>query len=108
MSGARIVTVDGPAGSGKSTLGRALARHLGLPIIDTGLFYRGIMVAADRDGISPRNTAALGRLAEATVIAIPTDPRSDDDTVLVDGTPAGPALRDPRPGSSTHGVSDGT
>jgi cytidylate kinase len=96
MSGARIVTVDGPAGSGKSTLGRALARHLGLPIIDTGLFYRGIMVAADRAGISPRDTAALGRLAEATVIAIPTDPWSDDDTVLVDGTPAGPALRDPR------------
>ena len=63
VSERRIVTVDGPAGSGKSTLGRALALELGLPLIDTGLFYRGIMVAAVRAGLDaarPRRARRAG------------------------------------------------
>jgi cytidylate kinase len=92
----RVVTVDGPAGSGKSTLGRALAVDLGLSLIDTGLFYRGMMVAAVRAGIDGDDAAALDRLAQSTVITIGTDPEGNDDRVMVDGLPAGTALRDPR------------
>jgi cytidylate kinase len=92
----RIVTVDGPAGSGKSTLGRALAVELGLPLIDTGLFYRGMMVAAVRAGIEGDDAEALGRLAQSTVITIGTDPDGNDDRVIVDDVPAGTTLRDPR------------
>jgi cytidylate kinase len=92
----RIVTVDGPAGSGKSTLGRALAIELGLPLIDTGLFYRGIMVAAVRAGVDPRDPDALAELARGTIIELDTDPRSPGDSVLVDGAASGPLLRDPR------------
>jgi CMP/dCMP kinase len=92
----RIVTVDGPAGSGKSTLGRALATDLGLPLIDTGLFYRGVMVAAVRAGIDGGDPAALGALARTTSLGIDTDPRWDGATVLVDGEPAGAQLHDPR------------
>jgi CMP/dCMP kinase len=91
-----IVTVDGPAGSGKSTLGRALAAQLALPLIDTGLFYRGLMVAAVRAGLDGSDPAALGTLARTTSLVIDTDPGSDGATVLVDGVAAGAQLHDPR------------
>ena len=96
MSRQRVVTVDGPAGSGKSTLGRALALELGLPLIDTGLFYRGIMVAAVRAGVDVNDATALAELARRTVVTLDTDPRSARDVVLVDGVESGPLLRDPR------------
>jgi cytidylate kinase len=92
----RIVTVDGLAGSGKSTLGRALACELALPLIDTGLFYRGVMVAAVRAGVDARDTNALTQLAQATVIVVGTDPSAGDGRVTVDGVAAGALLRDPR------------
>lgn len=96
MNGVPIVTVDGPAGSGKSTLGRALATRLALPLIDTGLFYRGLMVAAVRAGLDGSDPAALGTLARTTSLVIDTDPASDGATVLVDGVAAGTELHDPR------------
>jgi cytidylate kinase len=96
MNSRRIVTVDGTAGSGKSTLGRALALELALPLIDTGLFYRGMMVAAVRAGIDGRDADALARLAQSTVIDVPTNPDSHDGGVSVDGIPAGTILRDPQ------------
>jgi cytidylate kinase len=96
LSGERIVTVDGPAGSGKSTLGRALAIELDLPLIDTGLLYRGILVAAVRAGLDTDDRDALAALAGRTRVEIDTDPRSAGESVLVDGLPSGPLLRDPR------------
>jgi CMP/dCMP kinase len=96
MNQRRVVTVDGPAGSGKSTLGRALAIDLRLPLIDTGLFYRGIMVAAVRAGFDGHDVDALARLAAATTIAIDTDPRAREEAVTIDGVPAAEMLRDPR------------
>jgi cytidylate kinase len=92
----RIVTVDGPAGGGKSTLGRALAIDLGLPLIDTGLFYRGIMVAAVRAGVDAEEEEELARLAQRTVVTIDTDPRSSGDGVVVDGVADTVLFRDPR------------
>ncbi len=91
-----MVTVDGPAGSGKSTLGRALALQLGLALIDTGLFYRGITVAAVRAGIDAQDREALAALARRTVVHFDTDPRSPGEGVIVDGVPSGVLLRDPR------------
>lgn len=44
-----IVSIDGPAGTGKSTVSRGVARHLGLPHLDTGAFYRAATLAALRD-----------------------------------------------------------
>ncbi len=96
MNQRRIVTVDGPAGSGKSTLGRALAVALGLPVIDTGLFYRGIMVAAVRADLDVADEPALADLAQRTAVTVDTDPRSSTDRVLVDGVDSGALLRDPR------------
>jgi CMP/dCMP kinase len=92
-----VITIDGPAGSGKTTLGRRLATTLGLPLVDTGLFYRGVMVAAARAGIDPGDHAALIDCARRTRVVIDTDPTRDDadSAASVDGIEAGPALRDP-------------
>jgi CMP/dCMP kinase len=92
-----IVTIDGPAGSGKTTLGRHLAVTLGLPLVDTGLFYRGVTVAAARAHIDPDDRAALIACARSAVVVIDTDPTHDagDSTACVNGVDAGHALRDP-------------
>ena len=94
----RVVTVDGPAGSGKSTLGRRLAVALRLPFVDTGLLYRGVTVAAIRAGVGAEDTEAVIDIARRTTIEIQTDPNRPPGAgeVLVDGADAGDLLRDPR------------
>lgn len=62
------IAVDGPAGSGKSTVARRIAAELGLLYIDTGAMYRAITLKALRQGISLYDEAALGRLARETVL----------------------------------------
>ena len=52
-----IVAVDGPAASGKGTIARALARHYGLPHLDTGLLYRAVAMAVRARGANPRDEA---------------------------------------------------
>lgn len=91
------VTVDGPAGSGKSTLGRRLALVLRLPLIDTGLVYRGVMVAALRTGVGVGERARLIALAGSARIEIATDPALalSAEALIVDGVPAGSMARDP-------------
>lgn len=51
-----IVTLDGPAGSGKSTIARRLARRLGMDFLDTGAMYRGLAVACLEHAVNPRLT----------------------------------------------------
>jgi CMP/dCMP kinase len=62
---APIVAIDGPAGAGKSTVARQLARRLGFTIIDTGAIYRSVALAAQRAGISWEDDAGLARLLDA-------------------------------------------
>jgi len=58
-----IITIDGPAGSGKSTAARKLAALLGIPYLDTGAMYRVVTLAALEGGIDLNDEAALTRLA---------------------------------------------
>ena len=91
----RVVTVDGPAGSGKSTLGRRLSAALGLPFIDTGLFYRALAAAAARRGLSAQDAPGLNALARAARIDVGTDPARPAE-VQVDGVLySGEELHDP-------------
>ncbi len=52
-----IIAVDGPAASGKGTIARALARHYGLPHLDTGLLYRAVAATVLREGMDPSREA---------------------------------------------------
>ncbi len=58
-----IITIDGPAGSGKSTTARKLAARLGIPYLDTGAMYRVVTLAALEDGVDLHDDAALAALA---------------------------------------------
>ena len=83
-----IIAVDGPAASGKGTIARALARHYGLPHLDTGLLYRAVAVAVLRAGGDPYDCDAV-----LSALEFP-------DSLLDD-----PALRDRQAGETASVVS---
>ena len=74
-----IVTIDGPAGAGKSTVARARARRLGFRFLDTGAMYRVVALAALEQGIPWEDTHALADLARRICIQF------DEERVLLDG-----------------------
>lgn len=78
-----VVALDGPSGTGKSTVAAGLARRLGFRYLDTGAMYRAVTWAVLRDGIDPEDAAAVTGLAARTRIVVTTDP--DDQRVSVDG-----------------------
>jgi cytidylate kinase len=84
-----VVAIDGPAGTGKSTVSRRVAEQLGLDYLDTGAMYRAVTFAALRRGIDPDDAEAVGRIAEAVEL------RVDADQVLVDGVDATIEIRGP-------------
>lgn len=85
----KVIAIDGPAGSGKSTVARALARRLGLPYLDTGAMYRGVTFAALRQGLDPTDAASVGALAPAVQLEL------DETCLTVDGVDATAAIRGP-------------
>ncbi len=74
-----IVTIDGPAGAGKSSAARALARRLGFKFLDTGAMYRAVALAAKRRQIDWTDPAALAALARELSIELAGE------RVLLDG-----------------------
>jgi cytidylate kinase len=66
-----IVTIDGPAGAGKSSAARGLARRLGFEFLDTGASYRAVALAALRAGIDLNNQDALARLLGGLRLEMP-------------------------------------
>ncbi|MDR1678052.1 MAG: (d)CMP kinase [Deltaproteobacteria bacterium] len=60
----KIITIDGPAGSGKSLMAKNLAQALGWLCLDTGAIYRAVALIANERGISPTETKEAGNLAE--------------------------------------------
>jgi cytidylate kinase len=84
-----VIAIDGPAGSGKSTVGRRLADHLGLDYLDTGAMYRGVTFAALRRGIDPADAEVVARLARQVELEL------TDGSVLVDGVDATIEIRGP-------------
>jgi cytidylate kinase len=78
-----VIALDGPSGTGKSTVARGLARRLRFRYLDTGAMYRAVTWAVLRDGIDPDDASAVTDLAARTRVAVTTDP--DDQHVTVDG-----------------------
>jgi cytidylate kinase len=71
-----IIAIDGPSGAGKSTVGRMLARELGLLYIDTGSMYRAVALAVIESTISETDDVAVGSLARRIDIDLAGDPDS--------------------------------
>ena len=59
-----LITIDGPAGAGKTTVSRALADRLGYRYIDTGALYRGLALTVKNQGVNPESDADLARLCK--------------------------------------------
>jgi CMP/dCMP kinase len=64
MNDVPVITIDGPSGSGKGTISRAVARSLGWGLLDSGALYRLVALAARRDHVSLGDAGRLGSLAE--------------------------------------------
>jgi cytidylate kinase len=67
----RVVTIDGPAGAGKSTIARRLAERLGWRLLDTGAMYRAVALAAIREGVDFSDSMAIGLLVESLTVELP-------------------------------------
>jgi CMP/dCMP kinase len=62
-AGQKVIAIDGPAGSGKSTVARAVAAKLGMPYLDTGVMYRAVAFSAIRRGVDPEDVPIVAKLA---------------------------------------------
>jgi cytidylate kinase len=85
----RVVAIDGPAGSGKSTVAKALAARLGVPYLDTGAMYRAVAFAALRRGVDPDDAETVTRIAEHLELEVANG------DVTVDGVDASIEIRGP-------------
>ena len=88
-----IVAIDGPAGAGKSTIARHLARHFGLLNLETGAMYRAFALKALRGGLPLDESRGLEELAAETAIAL--EPGGDENRVLLDGEDVTGLIRNP-------------
>jgi cytidylate kinase len=84
-----IIAIDGPAGAGKSTVTRKLARRLGFQFLDTGAMYRAVTYVALRDNVPLDDRVALSRIAREIRL------RFDGDEVFVDEENVSQAIRTP-------------
>ena len=88
-----IIAIDGPAGAGKSTIARHLARHFGLLNLETGAMYRAFALKALRDALPLDDAAALEQLAHETSISLESG--EEENRVLLDGEDVTGLIRNP-------------
>jgi CMP/dCMP kinase len=77
VSAPLTIAVDGPAGTGKSSVSRGLARELGARYLNTGAMYRIVTLAVLRAGLNPDDAAAVAELASGVDLAVGFDPDED-------------------------------
>ena len=85
-----IIALDGPAGVGKSTVARALARELGVFFLDTGAMYRSVTLVVLERGFSPEDEEACGAVARELALDFDAEGR-----IRIDGRPGEPRIRGP-------------
>lgn len=94
-----VIAIDGPAGAGKSTVARAVARALGYTYLDSGAMYRCVALAAVREGVDPDDPHAAGELAERCSISFAGG------RVLLNGEDVTEAIREPRVSEAASRIS---
>ncbi|HEU0173723.1 MAG TPA: (d)CMP kinase [Blastocatellia bacterium] len=98
-----IIAIDGPAGAGKSTIARAVARRLGYLFINTGAMYRAVAWKALREGVPLDDAGAVGLLAAEASIELTGD--VDLTRVLIDGRDITEEIATPQVGQAASMVS---
>jgi len=88
-----VVTIDGPAGAGKSTVAKRLAAALGYRLLDTGALYRAVALSAQRRDVPWEDGVSLGPLAAALDVRFELD--GDLNRVFLDGDDVSEAIRTP-------------
>jgi cytidylate kinase len=86
-----VVALDGPSGTGKTTVARKLADRLSAGYLDTGAMYRAVTVAVLRAGVDPADAAAVAELARGVELSIGTSPERPN--VLLSGEDVGVQIR---------------
>jgi cytidylate kinase len=97
-----VVAVDGPSGSGKSSVSKQVARALGYGFLDTGAMYRALTWWCLEQGVDLGDPDAVTAAAERVPLGIGTDPDAPD--VTVDGTDVATAIREPRISTNVSAV----
>jgi cytidylate kinase len=97
-----VVAIDGPSGSGKSSVARGVAERLGLRFVDTGAMYRALTWWALSRGVDLEDTDRVAALARELPLQLGTDP--EDPYVLVDGKDVGEAIRTPEISAAVSAV----
>jgi cytidylate kinase len=92
MNEVPVITIDGPSGSGKGTISRAVAKRLGWALLDSGALYRLVALAARRDSVRLDDAEALGHLAERFDIRFGST-ESGEEAVWLDGEEVTRAIR---------------
>jgi cytidylate kinase len=98
-----IIAIDGPAGAGKSTIARAIARRLGYLFINTGSMYRAVAWKSLQQGLSLDDAVSVGRLAGESVIELSGD--VDSMRVSIDGRDVTEEIATPQIGQAASIVS---
>ena len=89
-----IIAIDGPAGSGKSTTARLVAKRIGYTYLDTGAFYRALTLKVLDAGIALEDAARILQLAAATQIEL--QPHEEKNRIWMDGREVTNMIREPR------------
>jgi cytidylate kinase len=97
-----VVAIDGPSGSGKSSVSREVARRLHLAYLDTGAMYRALTWFCVSGGIDLTDAAAVEQAARDLVLDLSTTPQAE--YVRVDGTDVTDAIREPAISSAVSAV----
>jgi cytidylate kinase len=95
-----IVTIDGPAGAGKSSAARLLAQRLSFDFLDTGAMYRAVALAALRAGVAPSSETELARLVDGLDLQMPPG------HVIMNGEDVSTLIRTPEVTAITGKVAD--
>ncbi len=93
-----VITLDGPAGAGKSTVAKLVARRLGLRFLDTGAMYRAVALKAGRKGLS--DPSEVARMIRETSLSV------EPDRVLCDGEDVTGAIRRPEVTAAVRPIAD--
>lgn len=98
-----VIAIDGPSGTGKSSVAREVARRLGVGYLDTGAMYRALTAVVLAEGIDPADGEAVAERAAGLAIGIDTDPEIDN--VTVNGQDVTEAIRSPEVTAAVSAVS---